>query len=235
MNGKIRKFKRKKLVIWVVSLTLLLGMSALVFAGEVQKKWAVQTEFQKRLSPQRLPMMGADFSGKPLPADLGYLADRLAIINHVTAYAYLIDEGRWDEWFSLFSDDVLFESTVPCFGTIRAKGKEAFKRFVNLRYRGPGSEKNRTVRRHTMGNVHVVSQTAKTAEVRTYMLISAAPPDGNFRVLTSGTYNATLEKRSGRWIITRWYIEVDAPVKKSTIPKIPGIEYIPDDRPECKE
>ena len=128
----------------------------------------------------------------------------------------------------------MFESTVPCFGTIRTKGKKAFRKFTDLRYRGPGSEKNRTVRRHTMGNVHVVSQTATTALVRTYMLISAAPPDAPFKVLTSGTYNATLEKRNGKWTITRWYIEVDAPVKKSTVPKIEGVEYIPDNNPQCK-
>jgi len=37
----------------------------------------------------------------------------------VSAYSFLIDEGRWDEWFALFSDDILFETTTPCFGTIR--------------------------------------------------------------------------------------------------------------------
>jgi len=222
----------KTLIIIAVVLAFVPVVISPVQAGE--KRWAPQTEFQKRLNPKRLPMAGADNSGKPLPADPQFLADRLAIINHVTAYAYLIDEGRWDEWYDLFSDDVVFESTVPCFGTIRTKGKKAFRKFTDLRYRGPGSEKNRTVRRHTMGNVHVVSQTATTALVRTYMLISAAPPDAPFKVLTSGTYNATLEKRNGKWTITRWYIEVDAPVKKSTVPKIEGVEYIPDNNPQCK-
>jgi hypothetical protein len=85
-----------------------------------------------------------------------------------------------------------------------------------------------------MGNVHVAYQDKKRAEVRTYMLISDAFPDGTFKVFTSGTYNATLEKRDGRWIITRWYIEVDGTVPKSTIPHMKGIEYYPDNRKECK-
>jgi len=216
---------------------LAIFMLALLMGSPVMaqgKKWEKPTDFQKRLKPARLPMMQADFSGKPLPDNPRYLADRLAIINHVTAYSFLIDEGRWEQWFKLFSDDILFETTVPCYGTIRVKGKKAFRKFVDVRYRGPGSEKNAVAHRHTMGNIHVARQTAKSAEVRTYLLISNAYPDGKFVVFTSGTYNVTLEKRNGRWTITRWYIEVDATAPKSTVPKIPGIEFIPDARPGCK-
>ena len=198
------------------------------------KQWETPTDFQKRLKPERLPMMEADYSGVPPKADLQFLADRMAIINHVTAYSFLIDEGRWEQWYALFSDDILFETTTPCFGTIRVKGKEAFRKFVDVRFRGPGSETNDTAHRHTMGNVHVAEQTETTAQVRTYLLISNAHSDGKFYVFTSGTYNASLEKRDGKWTITRWYIEVDATAPKSTIPAIPGIEFIPDDRPECE-
>ena len=198
------------------------------------KQWETPTDFQKRLKPERLPMMEADYSGVPPKADLQFLADRMAIINHVTAYSFLIDEGRWEQWYALFSDNILFETTTPCFGTIRVKGKEAFRKFVDVRFRGPGSETNDTAHRHTMGNVHVAEQTETTAQVRTYLLISNAHSDGKFYVFTSGTYSATLEKRDGKWTITRWYIEVDATAPKSTIPSIPGIEFIPDDRPECE-
>ncbi|OQX57959.1 MAG: hypothetical protein B5M52_06360 [Helicobacteraceae bacterium 4484_230] len=195
--------------------------------------WAKPTALQKRLPPEKMPMLKADNSGKPL-TDITMIADRQAVVNHVTAYSYLIDEDRWDEWFELFSDDIIFETTTPCFGTIRTIGKKAFEKFVDVRFRGPGSENKNFAHRHTMGNVHVAYQDKKRAEVRTYMLISDAFPDGRFNVFTSGTYNATLEKRDGRWIITRWYIEVDGTVPKSTIPKMEGIEYIPDNRKECK-
>jgi 3-phenylpropionate/cinnamic acid dioxygenase small subunit len=178
-------------------------------------------------------MMQADYSGKPLTT-LEAIADRQAIINHVTAYSFLIDEGRWDEWYALFSEDILFETTAPCFGTIRVKGKKAFKEFVNVRFRGPGSETNRVAHRHTMGNVHVAEQTDTTAEVRTYLLISNAFPDGRFQVFTSGTYNVSLRKRNGAWTITRWYIETDAPVPPSKV-DIPGVEFIPDTLSDCKK
>ena len=214
-----------------VMVLAIVAVSALP-AGAQETKWEKQTDFQKRLKPARLPMVEADHSGTPLPADPEVLADRLAIINHVTAYSFLIDEDRWDQWFALFSDDILFETTVPGFGTVRCTGKAAFRKFVDVRFRGPGSEKYAIVKRHTMGNIHVARQTPKTAEVRTYLLISLAMPDGNFKPFTSGTYNATLEKRDGEWTITRWYIEVDAMAPPSEVPEYPGIEFIPDVRAE---
>ena len=195
------------------------------------QNWETPTDFQNRLTPKRLPMVQADNSGKPLTGKRA-IADRQAIINQVTAYSFLIDEGRWDAWYDLFSEDILFETTAPCFGTIRVKGKEAFKRFVDIRFKGPGSETNRVAHRHTMGNVHVAAQTDTTAEVRTYMLISNAFPDGKFQVFTSGTYNASLRKRNGAWTITRWYIETDAPVPPSKV-DIPGVEFIPDEESDC--
>jgi len=198
-------------------------------------KYATPTDFQKRLKPERLPMMEADYSGVPPKVDLQYLADRLAIINHIAAYSYLIDEGRWEQWYALFSDDLLLETTAPCFGTIRIKGKEAFRTFVEMRFKPSERSQPLPVRRHIMGNIHVAEQTDTKAHARTYVLISIASGKGMFEVLTSGTYNATLEKRNGKWNITRWYIEIDGRVPKSPIPDIPGIEFIADDRPECNE
>jgi hypothetical protein len=80
-------------------------------------------------------------------------------------------------------------------------------------------ETSTAVRRHTQGNVHVAEQTATTAKVRTYMLISTVPAADKLLLLTTGTYNAELEKRNGRWIITRWYIEVDARLARVAMPE----------------
>jgi hypothetical protein len=46
--------------------------------------------------PPRLEMPVADNSGT-VNTDPQFMADRLAIVNHVMAYSYLIDEGRWDD------------------------------------------------------------------------------------------------------------------------------------------
>jgi hypothetical protein len=63
------------------------------------------------------------------------------------------------------------------------------------------------------------------------MLISSVPAADHLHTLTTGTYNADLEKRDGRWIITRWYIECDAPLSPSKLPEgFPESEmkWIPD-------
>jgi hypothetical protein len=49
--------------------------------------------------PPRLEMAVADNSGT-VYTDPIFIADRQAIINHVMAYSYLIDEGRWDDSYS---------------------------------------------------------------------------------------------------------------------------------------
>lgn len=195
------------------------------------KKWEL-TEFQKNLpGPTKLDMPQADYSGQ-VNTNPQFIADRLAILNHMTAYAFLIDEGRWDEWYELFSSDVVFESTAPCIASVTIRGKEAFKAFTDLRY----GAKTTAMRRHTMGNVHVAEQTPTTAKVRSYMLISAVPNADKLNPVTTGTYNANMEKRNGKWTITRWYIEVDAQVAPSAFPpNVPkeAITVIPDMREAC--
>jgi len=205
----------KSKTLGLLTLTLGLGVAGLGQALAADSDFKPHAEVP---GPKRLKMEEADYSGA-VHKDLQYIADRQAIQNHVLAYSYLIDEGRWDEWFALFSDDILFEVTTPDLGTTRIKGMKAFKAFVAERYfRKPG-QKLITVRRHTQGNIHIAKQTATTAEVRTYMMISSVPNADHLKTLTTGTYNASLEKRDGRWTITRWYIECDARLNPSKIPE----------------
>jgi acetoacetate decarboxylase len=164
----------------------------------------------------RLPTERADNSGT-VNTDPQFMADRLAILNHVGAYSYLIDEGRWEEWFNLFSPDIEFVTTTPELGTVTIHGQEVFRKFVADRY-VTGKEKAPAVRRHTAGNYHVTEQTPTTAKARTYMLISNVGNADKLNILTTGTYNIDLEKRDGRWTITRWYIECDAPLAPSPLP-----------------
>jgi acetoacetate decarboxylase/3-phenylpropionate/cinnamic acid dioxygenase small subunit len=178
--------------------------------------------------PGRLRLEKADNSGK-VNTDPLFIADRLAIVNHISAYSYLIDEGRWDDWFALFADDIVFENTSPDLGTVVIKGMKGFKALVDERYIKPGKT-SKGVRRHTMGNIHVTEQTATSAKVRTYLLISNVPQADKLQTLTSGSYNADLEKRGGKWTITRWYIEVDAKLAPSKLPEGFGdaVKWIPD-------
>jgi hypothetical protein len=190
------------------------------------------TDAQKGFpGPMRLLVDPAADNSGAVNSDPMFIADRLAILNQMTAYSYLIDEGRWDAWFKLFAPDALVEVTVPTLGTIIVKG-EGFREFTNLRYVVPAVGST-AQRRHTMGNVHVTEQTATTAKVRSYMFISTVPKADKLNILTSGTYNATMEKRNGKWLITRWYIQADAPLNPSPIPQgvsADEMKLIPDPR-----
>lgn len=213
------------------------GTLALAVAGAFGQstgKKSELSEHQKGIpGPAKHEMTQADFSGR-VNADPQFIADRLAILNHMTAYAYLIDEGRWDEWYELYSPDIVFESTVPCIGSITIKGKEAMRAMTDLRYLAGG--KTTTMRRHTMGNVHVAEQTPTTAKLRSYMLISSVPAADKLTTLTTGTYNMTMEKRKGVWTTSRIYIEVDAVLGASPMPtNVPAgaVTMIPDTREAC--
>ena len=132
--------------------------------------------------------------------------DRLAIINHVLAYGHLIDEARWEDWYALFSDDVSFEIAAPTSGTLVIKGKKPLREYVEDRFI-KNAASYAALRRHTMGNIQVASQTEMTARVRSYLQISGVAAADQWSVFTTGTYNADLERRGGKWIITRWSME----------------------------
>jgi 3-phenylpropionate/cinnamic acid dioxygenase small subunit len=132
--------------------------------------------------------------------------DRLAIISRIVSYGHLIDEARWEDWYGLFSDDVSFEIAAPTSGTLVIRGKKALKDYVENRFI-KNAASYAALRRHAMGNVQVVSQTEMTARVRSSLHISNASDADQWSVFTTGTYNADLERRSGKWIITRWSME----------------------------
>ncbi len=46
-----------------------------------------------------------------------------------------------------------------------------------------------------------------TARARSSLHIANASTSDQWSVFTTGTYNADLERRRGKWIITRWTIE----------------------------
>ena len=178
--------------------------------------------------PPRLDMEKADNSGA-VNTDIQFIADRLTIVNHISAFAYLMDEGRWDDWFALFSDDVSFEMTAPTIGTIIIKGQKPFRAFADNQLIKPRTASG-AVRRQTMSNIHVASQTGTAAKARSYMLLSRVTPRNTLVPLTTGTYSINLEKRDGKWTITRCYIETDGFLASGKLPEgfaTSDVQFIP--------
>ena len=134
------------------------------------------TFLQKNLqSPPRLYMAMPDSSGV-VNNDTQFIADRLAILNHMSAYSYLLDERHMEGWYDLFSDDIEAHWTIPSVGTAFVHGMENWRSFCDERFRGPGSTNAVWLRRHIQSNVHIVNQTESTCEARIYMTISETWP-----------------------------------------------------------
>lgn len=197
------------------------------FAGD---NTANLTKFQKQLpAPTKLYMPMVDSSGTA-NTDIQFIADRQAITNVMAAYAYLLDERHMDEWYDLYTDDMVGEFTIAGAGTGIIKTKKSWKAFCDKRFIGPNHESIQWIRRHMMGNFNVCEQTAKTAKVRAYMWITMTHPNCQPLPVSSGTYSANLEKRNGHWKITRWYVELDSMVNMTAPPEglAPGtFQFIP--------
>jgi hypothetical protein len=74
-------------------------LTCLLVTGLAAPAWAQVGTFVPHKNvpgPSRLEMEKADNSGA-VKTDIQFIADRQAIVNHVTAYAFLIDEGRWED------------------------------------------------------------------------------------------------------------------------------------------
>ena len=168
-------------------------------AGLAILAWSQAGTFMRHqnvLELTRLRVATADNAVSTTHTHILLSSDRLAIISHITAYGHLIDEARWEDWHALFSDDVSFEIATAAPGTLIIKGKKALREYVEDRFI-KNAASFAASRRHTMGNIQVASQTAMTANVRSYLHIAGATAADRWSVFSAGTYNADLERRRG--------------------------------------
>ena len=136
------------LILAVLTFTFTTG----AFAGDNTSNLS---KFQKQLpAPAKLYMPSVDGSGT-VNTDIKFIADRQAITNVMSAYAYLLDERHMDEWYALYSDDMEAEFTVAGVGTGIIKTKKTWKAFCDQRFIGPNHESIQWIRRHMMGKFNV--------------------------------------------------------------------------------
>ena len=148
-----------------------------------------------------------DSSGT-LAEDATTLADHLAIRNLVSAYGHLLDDGHYEAYLDMFTNDVCFQITSPGWGKVSYQGREFIEDFIDQRIRPNTAVKAR----HIQGMIHVAEQNTDTAEVRAQALLRFTTVDGKRLddLATTASYNFSLVKSDNRWRISRMYIEVDA-------------------------
>lgn len=134
-------------------------------------------------------------------------ADRLAIENLISAYAFAYDNRQADAWFSLFTDDAVFVAGEPGTAPVAFSG-DAFRAFWRERMKDFGSTGN--LRRHLMSNILYLDQTADTARVSVVGLLTNAKNGHDFSSLSSLNYEGWLVKGPDGWKIKRWHDFPDA-------------------------
>jgi len=133
------------------------------------------------------------------------VADRLAIINLLGAYAYNYDENRLDEFRALFTESpqlVLehdgneLSEDIDVVMSLLAARKAAFKAAGNQR-------------RHALNSFWFSSQSASEATGHCYVQVFAVVDGGPPSPALTGSYEFTAVKEDGMWRFGRWVVAID--------------------------
>jgi len=114
--------------------------------------------------------------------------DRLAITELLANYCHLLDDGRWDEFRTLFASDCRLD-----FGPLGSyEGPDGLKRFTDwLASTG-------TFMRHYSTNVVLHVDAEKVRSVSYVLAVTGQP--GHATTMT-GRYHDELVKQGGRWLL----------------------------------
>lgn len=133
------------------------------------------------------------------------VADRLAIINLLGAYAHTYDDNRLDDFRALFTaspEMVLLHEGQPLAADI-----ETVMRLLAIRKEGFKSENNQ--RRHALNSFWFASQDAGEATGHCYVQVFAILDGGPPAAELTGRYEFTAVKQHGVWRFSRWVVAID--------------------------
>jgi hypothetical protein len=137
------------------------------------------------------------------PSDLIELAtsayDRLEMQETLSRYGWGFDEGDFEMLADTFTADATTSGTVS--NSDQAWGPaQGVREIVGILKES--RQKKTAQGRHTLHTFRFENQTATSADVYSYVLITSAQPDG-MRISSAGWYRAAMIKEAdGRWRMT---------------------------------
>ncbi len=135
-------------------------------------------------------------------------ADDRAQINDVLAlYGRLYDDNRIDDFMALIAEDATFYPNWPGVAPDEVSGHETLRGFFGGARAHARS--NGVQPRHYATNVILAKATPTSAHASVSMLYAESQAGGAVAVKMIGQYDYQLEKRAGRWLITRWSMRYD--------------------------
>ena len=155
--------------------------------------------------------------GQPADGDVGRVdfdvADRLAIINLLGAYAHTYDDNRLDEFRALFTDSP--ELVLIHEGMTLSEDVDTVMSLLAARKAAFQAENNQ--RRHALNSFWFAGQTADEATGHCYVQVFAIKDGGPPVAELTGRYDFTAVKQGGAWHFRRWVVSID-----QTQPQNPG-------------
>jgi len=133
------------------------------------------------------------------------VADRLAVINLLGAYAYTYDHDRLDEFRALFTESP--ELVLLHEGRVLSEHIDVVMKLLAARKSAFRAEHN--TRRHAVNSLWMTSQTDGEVTGHCYVQVFAIRGGGSPEPDLTGCYDFTAVKRHGVWRLDRWVVTVD--------------------------
>ena len=133
------------------------------------------------------------------------VADRLAIINLLGAYAYTYDQDRLDDFRALFTDSPEFVLLLD--NHEYSADIDTVMGLLSARKSRFNTEANK--RRHALNSWWFTSQSAQEATGHCYVQVFSIRAGGPPIAELSACYDFTAVKQDGVWRIGRWVIDAD--------------------------
>jgi hypothetical protein len=133
------------------------------------------------------------------------VADRLAIINLLGAYAFTYDNDRLDDFRALFTESP--ELVLLHEGQVLSSDIDAVMIVLRARKAAFNREGNR--RRHALNSFWFTSQSATEATGHCYVQVFAIRAGGPPTAELTGCYDFAAAKHDGVWRLRRWVVTVD--------------------------
>lgn len=143
---------------------------------------------------------------------MSWVEDRLEILNLIAGYSHAADGTDAEAYADCFTDDGAFHGRVGMPDESQIVGREALLKF----HRAATARRGDIQNRHIQTNTQVVTQTAESALVRTYLLVMVSRGDQAPEPGLTSVYEDELVKTPAGWRIK---VRRAIPDRKGVLPR----------------
>lgn len=133
--------------------------------------------------------------------------DYAEVMGVIAAYGRYYDDDRIDDFMGLIAGDAVYYPNWPGVAPDEVSGHETLRGFFGGARAHARS--NGVQPRHYATNVILAKAAPTSAHASVSMLYAESQAGGAVAVKMIGQYDYQLEKRAGRWLITRWSMRYD--------------------------